>query len=185
LANDRIAHDPATALGVMIETPSAVLTADHLAKRCDFLSVGTNDLMQYTFAADRENDAVAHLYQPLHPAVLRTLKSLAGMAQTAGVPISICGDMAGDPFLTWILIGLGFRDLSMDPDRIPLVKTVVRGSSLTEAEALTAEAMKLETEVEVSDLLESKVGFRFPSEMEGFRPRAATAVRQNAGRRST
>jgi phosphotransferase system enzyme I (PtsI) len=121
----------------------------------------------------------------LHPAVLRTLKSLAGMAQTAGVPISICGDMAGDPFLTWILIGLGFRDLSMDPDRIPLVKTVVRGSSLSEAEALTAEAMKLETEVEVSDLLESKVGFRFPSEMEGFRPRAATAVRQNAGRRST
>ncbi|MBN2577267.1 MAG: phosphoenolpyruvate--protein phosphotransferase [Deltaproteobacteria bacterium] len=179
LANDRIAHDPATALGVMIETPSAVLTADHLARRCDFLSVGTNDLMQYTFAADRENDAVAHLYQPLHPAVLRTLKSLAGSAQTADVPISICGDMAGDPFLTWILIGLGFRDLSMDPDRIPLVKAVVRGSSLSEAEALTAEALKLETEIEVSDLLESRLGLRFASEMEGFRPRTATSVRQN------
>ena len=180
LANDQIAHDPATALGVMIETPSAVLTADHLARRCDFLSVGTNDLMQYTFAADRENDAVAHLYQPLHPAVLRTLKSLAGMAQAAGVPISICGDMAGDPFLTWILIGLGFRDLSMDPDRIPLVKAVVRGSSLSEAESLTAEALALETEVEVGDLVESRVGLRFAAEMEGFGPRAATVARQDA-----
>ena len=181
LANDQVAHDPATALGVMIETPSAVLTADHLARRCDFLSVGTNDLMQYTFAADRENEAVAHLYQPLHPAVLRTLKSLAGVAQTAGIPISICGDMAGDPFLTWILIGLGFRELSMDPDRIPLVKAVVRGSALAEAEALTAEALKLETQVEVSDLLESRVGLRFASEMEGFRPRTTRGLQGLAG----
>ena len=175
LAADHIPHDPATAVGVMVETPSAALTADHLARRCDFLSVGTNDLMQYTFAADRENEAVAHLYQPLHPAVLRTLKSLAGIAQTAGVPLSICGDMAGDPFLTWILIGLGFRDLSMEPDSIPLVKAVIRGSSLVEAEALTTRALELETEVEVADLLEGKVGLRFAAETEGFRPRPTTS----------
>ena len=174
LANDHILHAPATALGVMIETPSAALTADHLARRCDFLSVGTNDLMQYTFAADRQNDAVAHLYQPLHPAVLRTLRPLAGIAQTAGIPLSICGDMAGNPFLTWILIGLGFRDLSMDADSIPLVKAVVRGSSLVEAEALVAEALELETQVEVVDLLESRVGLRFAAETEGFRPHRAT-----------
>jgi phosphotransferase system enzyme I (PtsI) len=173
LAHEHIPHDPAAAVGIMIETPSAALTADHLAKRCDFLSVGTNDLMQYTFAADRENDAVAHLSQPLHPAVLRTLKSLVGVAQTAGVSLSICGDMAGDPFLTWILLGLGFRDLSMDPDSIPLVKAVIRGSSLVEAEALTTEALVLETEVEVADLLESRVGLRFALETEGFRPRLA------------
>jgi len=178
LRNDQIVHDPTTALGVMIETPSAVLTADHLARRCDFLSVGTNDLMQYTFAADRENEAVAHLYQPLHPAILRTLKSLAGIAHTAGVPISICGDMAGDPFLSWILIGLGFRELSMDPDRIPLVKAVIRGSSLAEAEALTAEALELETQAEVSVLLEARVGLRFASELEGFRPRTPNVVRE-------
>jgi len=131
--------------------------------------------MQYTFAADRENDAVAHLSQPLHPAVLRTLRSLAGIARIAGVPISICGDMAGDPFLTWILMGLGFRDLSMDPDSLPLVKAVVRGSSLVEAETLVAEALELETQSEVADLLESRVGLRFAAETEGFRPRPAAS----------
>lgn len=171
LSGDRMTHDPATPIGIVIETPSAALTADHLARRCDFLSVGTNDLMQYIFAADRENEAVAHLYQPLHPAVLRTLKSVASLAQAAAVPISICGDMAGDPFLTWILIGLGFRDLSMDAASIPLVKAVVRGSSLVEAEALCAEALELESENEIADLLERRVGLRFAAETEGFRPR--------------
>ena len=83
--------------------------------------------------------------------------------------------MAGDPFLTWILMGLGFRDLSMDADSIPLVKAVVRGSSLVEAEALIAEALKLETQREVADLLESRVGLRFAVETEGFRPRQATS----------
>jgi phosphotransferase system enzyme I (PtsI) len=175
LASDHIPHAPTTAIGVMIETPSAALTADHLARHCDFLSVGTNDLLQYTFAADRENDAVAHLYQPLHPAVLRTLRALSDTAQTAGIPVSICGDMAGNPFLTWILIGLGFRDLSMDAHSLPLVKAVVRGSSLAEAEALVAEALELETQVEVAEMLERKVGQRFESEIEGFRPRSPHA----------
>jgi len=158
----------------MIETPSAAQTVDHLAKRCDFLSVGTNDLIQYAFAADRENDDVAHLSQPLHPSMLRTLKQVAEMAGAADTPISICGDMAGDPFLAWILLGLGFRDLSMDPDRIPLVKAVVRGSSLVEAEELTARALQLESEGETVDLVRSAIAGRFPDELEGFVP-AATA----------
>ena len=170
LGDEKVAHDPATPLGVMIETPSAALTADHLARHCDFLSVGTNDLIQYAFAADRENDDVAHLHQPLHPAVLRTLKSLVDMARAAGAPISICGDMAGDPFLTWILIGLGFRELSMDRDRIPLVKAVVRGSSVAEAEALVREALALEDEGQVGELLRSRLEDRFPIELEGFIP---------------
>src|SRR4029077_6835918 len=113
LRAEKIAHDAAIALGVMIETPSAALTADHFVRRCDFLSVGTNDLIQYTFAADRDNDEVAHLQSPLHPAGLRLLRSLAETANGAGVSISICGDMAGDPLLTSILVGLGFRELSM------------------------------------------------------------------------
>ena len=170
LGDEKVPHDPATPLGVMIETPSAALTADHLARHCDFLSVGTNDLIQYAFAADRENDDVAHLHQPLHAAVLRTLKSLVEMARAARVPISICGDMAGDPFLTWILIGLGFRELSMDRDRIPLVKGIVRGSSVAEAEALVREALALEDESQVGELLRSKLEDRFPIEVEGFIP---------------
>jgi len=175
LGAERTAHDGAAALGVMIETPSAALTADHLARRCDFLSVGTNDLIQYTFAADRENGDVAHLHQPLHPAVLRTLKALVETAGAAGVPISICGDMAGDPFLTWILVGLGFRELSMDRDRIPLVKAIVRGSSVEEAEALVREALAMEQETEVAELLRSRLESRFAAVIDGFVPQAAAA----------
>jgi phosphotransferase system enzyme I (PtsI) len=171
LRDDRVLHDPTTAVGVMIETPSAALTADHLARHCDFLSVGTNDLIQYAFAADRENDDVSYLYQPLHPAVLRSLKAVAEAARAAGVAISICGDMAGDPFLTWILVGLGFRELSMDPDRIPLVKAVVRGSSLVEAEALATDALALENEIDVRELVRIRLGDRFAAELEGFLPR--------------
>jgi phosphotransferase system enzyme I (PtsI) len=172
LGDERVLHDPSTALGVMIETPSAALTADHLARRCDFLSVGTNDLIQYAFAADRENEDVAYLYQPLHPAVLRILKSLVEAAAAAGISISLCGDMAGDPFLTWLLMGLGLRELSMDRDRIPLVKAVVRGSSLAEAEALARDALALEDEVEVGELVRGRLDGRFASELEGFIPYA-------------
>jgi phosphotransferase system enzyme I (PtsI) len=175
LSAERVAHDGAAALGVMIETPSAALTADHLARRCDFLSVGTNDLIQYTFAADRENADVAHLHQPLHPAVLRTLKTLAEAARAADVPISICGDMAGDPFLTWILMGLGFRELSMDRDRIPLVKAIVRGSSIEEAEKLVGEALAMEDEADVAELLRGRLEDRFAAVIDGFIPLASAA----------
>src|SRR4029079_18243703 len=170
LGAERTAHDGAAALGVMIETPSAALTADHLARRCDFLSVGTNDLIQYTFAADRENGDVAHLHQPLHPAVLRTLKAVVETARSAGVPISRVGDMAGGPSLTWILIGLGFRELSMDRDRIPLVKAIVRGSSIEEAEDVVREALAMEEETEIAALLRSRLEGRFATVIEGFIP---------------
>jgi phosphoenolpyruvate-protein phosphotransferase (PTS system enzyme I) len=108
----------------------------------------------------------------LHPAVLRMLKSLVEAAAKMRVPISLCGDMAGDPFLTWILVGLGLRELSMDRDRIPLVKSVVRGSSLVEAEALARDALALEDEVEVGELVRDRLDGRFVSELEGFIPRA-------------
>jgi phosphotransferase system enzyme I (PtsI) len=173
LHDEGAAFDGAAPLGVMIETPSAALTADHLARRCDFLSVGTNDLIQYAFAADRENGDVAHLHQPLHPAVLRTLNGVIQMAAAAGVPISICGDMAGDPFLTWVLIGLGFRELSMDRDRIALVKAVVRGSSLAEAEAFAREALEMDDENQVAERLQGLLEGRFPIELEEFLPRPA------------
>jgi phosphotransferase system enzyme I (PtsI) len=168
-------HDATTALGVMIETPSAASTADHLARHCDFFSVGTNDLIQYAFAADRENADVAHLHQPLHPAVLRTLKELVTKADAAGVPLSICGDMAGDPFLTWVLVGLGFRELSMVHHRIPLVKTIVRGSSVAEADAFVREALTMEDESEVALLLRARMEDRFGAWIEEFFPARAAA----------
>ncbi len=152
-------------LGVMIETPSAALTADHLGRRCAFLSLGTNDLIQYAFAADRDNDDVAYLYQPLHPAMLRLLKTVIDAARAVGVPLSICGDMASDPMLTWILVGLGLRELSMDPSSIPLVKSVVRASRMAEAEALAAEALTLESEVQVGELVGRRMAERLPAEV--------------------
>ena len=173
LSAEKIAHDPTIALGVMIETPSAVLTADHFVRRCDFLSVGTNDLIQYAFAADRDNDEVAHLQSPLHPAVLRLLRSLADVARGAGASISICGDMAGDPLLTSVLVGLGFRELSMDRSRIPLVKQVVRGSSLAEMESLAREALTKEDEVEVCELIQTRLRGRFSAEIDDILGRYA------------
>jgi phosphoenolpyruvate-protein phosphotransferase (PTS system enzyme I) len=139
------------------------------------LSVGTNDLIQYAFAADRDNADVAHLHQPLHPAVLRTLNDLVTKARTAGVPLSICGDMAGEPFLTWVLVGLGFRELSMVHHRIPLVKAIVRGSSVAEAEAFVQEALAMEDEAEVALLLRARLEDRFGPWIEEFFPTPASA----------
>src|SRR5205085_2068333 len=115
LAREGIAFNPEVPIGAMIETPSAAVTTDHLSDCCDFFSIGTNDLIQYAFAADRENPDVGHLYHPLHPAVLRLLRQAVDGATRAGKPISICGDMAGDPAFTWVLLGLGVRELSMAP----------------------------------------------------------------------
>jgi phosphotransferase system enzyme I (PtsI) len=168
LAREGLAHDRETPLGVMIETPSAALTVDHLARNCDFFSVGTNDLIQYAFAADRQNEDVGYLYQPLHPAVLRMLKQIVTACRAADKPLSICGDMAGEPAFAWILLGLGFRDLSMAPRHIPTVKSVIRSSFLTEAELLTNQALDLGSEIEVERLVLGAMGERFGPEMEGL-----------------
>ena len=151
----------------MIETPSAALTVDHLARYCDFFTVGTNDLIQYAFAADRQNEEVGYLYQPLHPAVLRMLKQIVAASRAANKPLSICGDMAGEAGFVWILLGLGFRDLSMAPRHIPTVKSVIRSSFLHEAELLTQQALELDSEREVEQLVLGAMGERFAPEMEG------------------
>ncbi|HEY0707592.1 MAG TPA: phosphoenolpyruvate--protein phosphotransferase [Polyangia bacterium] len=131
-------------IGVMLETPSAVMTADHLARHCDFLSIGTNDLIQYAFAADRDNRDVGHLYHPLHPAVLRLLKLAIDGATLAGKPISLCGDMASDPVCAAILFGLGLREYSMAAAAIPRIKSVLRACRATQAQALAARALREE-----------------------------------------
>jgi len=172
LAAEGVTHDPGLPLGIMLETPSAAVTADLLARQVDFFSIGTNDLIQYAFAADRENEDVAHLQDPLQPAVLRLLKQMIDGAAKACVPISICGDMAGDPLLTWLLLGLGLRDLSMDPHSIPMVKAIIRRSSLADAEALASAALKSGSEQETARLIQDAMGSQFAAELESFLPAA-------------
>ena len=166
LMAEGIAHDPGLPIGIMLETPSAALTTDHLAHDVDFFSIGTNDLIQFTFAADRDNVDVRHLRQPTHPAVLRLLKSMIDAAGEAHVPISICGDMASDPLFTWLLLGLGLRELSMDSHCIPVVKSIIRRSSLAEAVAFSAEALTLRSEGEVTSLAERTLRLRFGAELD-------------------
>ena len=107
LEEEGIAHAADVPIGVMIELPSAALVADVLADHVDFMSIGTNDLIQYTLAIDRENDEVNYLYQPLHPAILRLIKMVCDAGRRGDVPVSICGEMAADPLFTWVLVGMG------------------------------------------------------------------------------
>ncbi len=118
--------DPDMPVGVMIEVPSAAICADVLAQECDFFSIGTNDLTQYTLAVDRGNERVAHLYHPLHPAVLALISRSKEAARGAGIPISICGEMATNPLAVPLLVGLGINELSGTPSQVPLVKEIVR-----------------------------------------------------------
>ena len=116
---------PNVPLGIMIETPGAALSADALALEADFFAIGTNDLIMYTLAADRADSDVAHLYDPLHPAVLRLLADTIATSQALGKSVSVCGEMAGDVSMTKLLIGLGLRSFSMHPSQILAVKQEV------------------------------------------------------------
>ena len=124
---------PLPPLGAMIEVPGAALAADALAWHADFFAIGTNDLTQYTLAIDRADESVAHLYNPLHPAVLRLVQFATEAALRARIPVSVCGEIAGDPRFSALLLGLGIRDLSMSAGCIPMVKQRIRGLDLVAA----------------------------------------------------
>ncbi len=130
-------------VGIMVELPSAAVIADRLAKECDFFSIGTNDLLQYTIGIDRQNKDVAYLYKPLHLSVLRMIKGVCEAARAAGITVSVCGEMAGDPLHTLVLIGLGVNELSMNGPSIPNVKQVIRGASVGEARGLVERLLGL------------------------------------------
>ena len=136
-------------VGIMVETPSAAWLADRLAKEADFFSVGTNDLIQYTLAIDRQNREVAYLYKPLHLSVLRALKYISDSARAAGISLSMCGEMAGDPRFTLVLLALGFDELSMPAGQLPVVKAQIRQLSRGDAIAALDEAMGLTTAEEI------------------------------------
>jgi phosphoenolpyruvate-protein phosphotransferase (PTS system enzyme I) len=149
LRDEGIAFDEQVKLGIMIEMPSAALGADFLAQECDFFSIGTNDLIQYTMAVDRVNEYVSYLYEPLHPALLRLIGEVSQAAQATKIPVSVCGEMAGDPMIAPVLIGLGIRELSMSAASVPEVKAMIRVTRLSEAVALVERIRKLATAAEV------------------------------------
>jgi phosphoenolpyruvate-protein phosphotransferase (PTS system enzyme I) len=142
-------------LGVMIEVPAAAMIADLLAREVDFFSIGTNDLIQYSLAVDRNNEHVAELYQPLHPAILRMLRFVIDSAQAAGIEIGLCGEMAADPHCALLLVGMGLRRLSVSPRRIPEIKTLIRELSIVELAGLAQRCMQYSTAEEVRDHLGS------------------------------
>ncbi|MFO7982915.1 MAG: phosphoenolpyruvate--protein phosphotransferase [Desulfuromonadales bacterium] len=162
LRAEGIGFNPDIEVGVMIETPSAAVIADLLAREVDFFSIGTNDLIQYALAVDRGNEHVAYLYEPLHPAVLRLLKMVCDAARANGIGVSICGEMAAEPIYGMILMGLGFTELSMNPHCVLRVKRVLRQITCAESEAFLSEIMAMTTALEIVCRLEEEMGTRFP-----------------------
>jgi len=143
-------------LGIMIEVPAAALAADLLARECDFFSIGTNDLIQYTLAVDRNNREVAGLYQPLHPAILRMLRSTIASAREAGIPVSLCGEMASDVTCVPVLIGLGLRRFSIHPRSVPRLRELIRRMDSRQLEALAEECCRMASAEEIEALLASQ-----------------------------
>lgn len=149
-----LAFDEDLEVGTMIEVPSAAITSDILAKKVDFFSVGTNDLTQYTIAVDRGNEKISYLYKEYHPAMLRLLKLTADAAHRSGIGLSMCGEMAGNPALIALVIGLGYRQLSMNPASLLSARKLIRSMNFSSAEALAKQALDMTSCRDIEDLLE-------------------------------
>jgi len=154
--------DPHLASGVTLEVPAAAATADLLAREAEFLSIGTNDLIQYYLAVDRSNERVSQLYQPLHPAILRILRFIIEAGRQANIPVGVCGEIASDPLLVVILVGFGIDELSMSVAAIPHVKDFIRKLSAREAREIAEQALGLATPEEVVDFIARRLGIRTP-----------------------
>ena len=167
LKNAQIPFSEDIPVGAMIETPAAALVVDRILELVDYISIGTNDLIQYVLAVDRINENVAHLYQPFHPAVLKILREVFTVAERMGKPVAICGELGGDPMATFLLLGLGKVDeLSMEPHSIPKVKKILRKMTLKEARKLADHALSLSTSEEVNRFINNEMRNRFPSDFD-------------------
>ncbi len=154
LRAENMAFNEGIEVGAMVEIPSAAAIIDLLAAEADFFSIGTNDLIQYLMAVDRLNDRVAHLYEPAHPAVLRTLKVIIDEANRLGKPVSVCGEIAGDPIYAGLLLGMGATSLSLTSSMLPELKYFIRNINITDARALVEEVLKVNDPVAVVKRLE-------------------------------
>jgi phosphotransferase system enzyme I (PtsI) len=164
LRKRRVAYNREIPVGIMVEIPSAAMVADLLAREVDFFSIGTNDLIQYALAIDRVNEHVSYLYEPLHPAILRLIRRTVDGAHDAGIPVSMCGEMAGEPFYTYVLLGLGLDELSMNATSIALVKRILRKSVAYEAKEFSGGLLLRETAAEIGKILRKKLEDIFPEE---------------------
>jgi phosphoenolpyruvate-protein phosphotransferase (PTS system enzyme I) len=140
-------------VGIMIEVPSAAISCDVLAPECDFMSVGTNDLVQYSLAVDRDNQAMSYLYTPAHPSVLRLIRMIVTEASRNEIPVTVCGEMAADPRFTPLLLGLGVNELSVSARYLPIVKNAIRGTSIVRATRLAEQVLTMPTSMDVLDAL--------------------------------
>jgi len=161
LRAENVPFDEEIPVGIMIEVPSAAMTADVLAKQSDFFSIGTNDLIQYTIAVDRGNEKIAYLYEPFHPGVLRLLKLVIDNAHAQGLSVGMCGEMAGDPLATVILLGLGLDEFSMSASGIPEVKRIIRSVSMVEAEELVGQVLDMRSFQEIDKFVQDLMEKRF------------------------
>jgi phosphotransferase system enzyme I (PtsI) len=162
LRDKRVPYGENCEVGIMAETPAAVFIADLLAEEADFFSIGTNDLIQYTLAVDRGNEKIAHLYEPLHPAILRAIKTLVETGHKHDIWVGVCGEMCGDPAGAVILLGLGLDEFSTSPYLLPEIKTIVRSVTYAEAKELSERALCLSTAADVRRFVEEKLASKFP-----------------------
>ena len=158
LKKEKIPHRQKIKIGCMIEVPSAALIADLLAPECDFLSIGTNDLVQYSLAVDRSDQSLSDFYTPTHPSIIRLIKMTVVAAQRFGIPVSVCGEIAADPRFVPLLLGLGVQQLSVAARFLPEIKLTIRETSIVDAIELADQALQLSTAAEIDELLDK--GFR-------------------------
>ncbi|MDP2646818.1 MAG: phosphoenolpyruvate--protein phosphotransferase [Desulfobacterales bacterium] len=152
-------------IGIMIEVPSAVIMADVLAEYVDFFSIGTNDLIQYSLAIDRENIQVAYLYNVFNPAIIRMIRHTVTVAKDKGIPVFMCGEMAGDPINIPILLGLGLDELSMNPQSIPAVKNIIRSLTVEDTRLFLRDVLKQKSAADITDLVQKKYGIVSPEKI--------------------
>ena len=164
LRRRRIPFDKEMPIGIMIEIPAAAIVSDLLAREVGFFSIGTNDLIQYSLAIDRVNEHVSYLYEPLHPAILRLIRRVVEAGHDAGIPVSMCGEMAGEPIYSYALLGLGLDELSMNAAAIPRVKRILRKSVAFEAKEFAGSLLLHATAAEIGRALRKKVEDLFPDE---------------------